>query len=183
MTFSEYYALLTETIDRDCPGFHWHLCPERELEAAFNGREEIQEAAARLIEQYGHTPDRTGYTVVCTWALPPRPGRPGFFVIDPWTLVSIVPCRACGGRLLWAEAGYVPGYRICEGCGRPWLVCPGKRGEDTLLTIRVPETPKGPEWTWKDERDTSEEAHREYAELVSRFGGKPADYRVWKSRQ
>jgi hypothetical protein len=39
---------------------------------------------------------------------------------DYWASVTNVPCPAgdCGGRVQWAEAGYVPGYRICDTCGR-----------------------------------------------------------------
>ena len=39
---------------------------------------------------------------------------------DSWTAITDVPCffRACSGTLRWAENGYVPGYRICDQCGR-----------------------------------------------------------------
>jgi len=38
---------------------------------------------------------------------------------DYWGAVTDVPCPCCdGGQVRWAEAGYVPGYRICDGCGR-----------------------------------------------------------------
>lgn len=33
-----------------------------------------------------------------------------------------VPCPHCHDWLLWAEYGYVPGHRICNGCGRHWRV-------------------------------------------------------------
>ena len=36
-----------------------------------------------------------------------------------WETITDVPCTyKCEGTLRWAEAGYVPGYRICDGCGR-----------------------------------------------------------------
>ncbi|OFW37671.1 MAG: hypothetical protein A3J29_06260 [Acidobacteria bacterium RIFCSPLOWO2_12_FULL_67_14b] len=40
--------------------------------------------------------------------------------LDYWSAVTDVPCPAdaCTGTIRWAEAGYVPGYRICDGCGR-----------------------------------------------------------------
>ena len=40
-----------------------------------------------------------------------------------WPAVTDVPCpiATCGGQVRWAEAGYVPGYRICDRCGRHWL--------------------------------------------------------------
>lgn len=39
---------------------------------------------------------------------------------DPWSAITDVSCffRACSGTLRWAENGYVPGYRICDTCGR-----------------------------------------------------------------
>lgn len=39
-----------------------------------------------------------------------------------WPGVTDVPCpRGCGGTLRWAEAGYVPGYRICDLCEARYL--------------------------------------------------------------
>jgi len=34
-----------------------------------------------------------------------------------WPAVTDVPCpvTGCAGIVRWAEAGYVPGYRICDG--------------------------------------------------------------------
>ena len=34
---------------------------------------------------------------------------------DYWTAVSDVPCPVpgCGQTVVWYEAGYVPGYRVC----------------------------------------------------------------------
>ncbi len=31
-----------------------------------------------------------------------------------------MPCPHCQSWIVWAEAGYVPGYRICSGCHRHW---------------------------------------------------------------
>ena len=28
-----------------------------------------------------------------------------------------VPCVDCGSEAAWAEAGYVPGHRVCNDCG------------------------------------------------------------------
>lgn len=33
-----------------------------------------------------------------------------------------VPCPHCGGWIVWAEAGYVPGYRKCTDCLRHWQI-------------------------------------------------------------
>ena len=41
---------------------------------------------------------------------------------DYWRAVTGVPCPACrAGVVRWAEAGYVPGYRICDGCGKHFM--------------------------------------------------------------
>jgi len=63
------------------------------------------------------TGDRERRTRV--YAVPALPtGHP-----DPyWGAVTDVPCPAdCGGTVRWAEAGYVPGYRICDQCGRHYM--------------------------------------------------------------
>ena len=39
-----------------------------------------------------------------------------------WSAVTDVLCPSCGSGLLrWAEAGHVPGYRICDRCRRHYL--------------------------------------------------------------
>ena len=44
------------------------------------------------------------------------------YVPDFWGAVTDVPCPACdNGIVRWAEAGYVPGYRVCQDCGRHYL--------------------------------------------------------------
>jgi len=41
---------------------------------------------------------------------------------DYWAAVTDVLCPVCeGGDIRWAEAGYVPGYRICAGCTRHFM--------------------------------------------------------------
>jgi hypothetical protein len=36
-----------------------------------------------------------------------------------WPAVTDVPCPICEtGTVRWAEAGYVPGYRVCDHCHR-----------------------------------------------------------------
>jgi hypothetical protein len=41
---------------------------------------------------------------------------------DYWISVTDVPCPTkCGGTVRWAEAGHVPGYRVCDGCGTAWF--------------------------------------------------------------
>jgi hypothetical protein len=61
-----------------------------------------------------------------------------------------VTCVDCGvGRLRWAEAGHVPGHRICDRCGSHWdlRVVRIRLGHDP--TERVP-CPDGPAPTWGD---------------------------------
>ena len=126
-------------------------------------------------------PDAGGYTVTCSRWIPPRPGSVGLYAVDPWALATVVPCRACGGSLLWAEAGYVPGYRLCEQCGRPWLVEPGLRDADTIaLAVRIPETSEGPAWNWTDGLAVDGDSYAEYVNEVTRFGGTPASRSTWE---
>jgi len=42
---------------------------------------------------------------------------------DFWTNVTDIPCplNSCDGVIRCAEAGYVPGYRICDKCKRHFL--------------------------------------------------------------
>ena len=39
--------------------------------------------------------------------------------MKPPTIDSVtdIACPLCGGYVRWAEAGHVPGYRICDGEG------------------------------------------------------------------
>jgi hypothetical protein len=32
---------------------------------------------------------------------------------DYWGTVAFTPCPMCGAAVVWYEAGYVPGYRVC----------------------------------------------------------------------
>lgn len=54
---------------------------------------------------------------------------------DYWATVTDVPCPCCDtGKIRWAEAGYVAGYRICDGCGRHFLAN-GDAAKPTLLRV------------------------------------------------
>jgi len=33
--------------------------------------------------------------------------------ISPWVQANLTPCPVCGAPLVWYEAGYVPGWRVC----------------------------------------------------------------------
>jgi hypothetical protein len=59
--------------------------------------------------------------------------------LDPqnyWASVTDIPCPVlgCMGTIRWAEEGYVPGYRICDGCGRHFLA-KGTAAAPTLLRV------------------------------------------------
>ena len=53
-----------------------------------------------------------------------------------WGAVTDVPCpvASCDGLVRWAEAGYVPGYRICGTCGRHYLAS-GTAAAPTLIRV------------------------------------------------
>jgi hypothetical protein len=52
-----------------------------------------------------------------------------------WPAVTDVPCPVCAtGTIRWAEAGYTPGYRICDGCGRHFVAA-GDAAAPTLLRM------------------------------------------------
>jgi hypothetical protein len=56
---------------------------------------------------------------------------------DPyWSAVTDVPCPAprCAGTVRWAEAGYVPGYRVCDRCHRHYLAS-GSTNAPALLRV------------------------------------------------
>ena len=69
-----------------------------------------------------------------------------------WAISQNIPCPAClNGLLVWAENGYVPGYRICSYCGRGWSAEPTEDG----VKLSIPEISRGgevmPEWEWIDD--------------------------------
>lgn len=52
-----------------------------------------------------------------------------------WPAVTDIPCPICDeGLIRWHEAGYVPGYRICDKCKRHFLA---KGNAATPKLIRV----------------------------------------------
>lgn len=58
--------------------------------------------AARMREHYGPAV-----------RLAIEPEWPGEYP-DCWTALDWTPCPECGAPLVWYEAGYVPGYRVCS---------------------------------------------------------------------
>jgi len=57
---------------------------------------------------------------------------------DYWSTVTDVACprEACQGIIRWAENGYVPGYRICDGCGAHFIAA-GSAQAPTLIQARA----------------------------------------------
>lgn len=64
-----------------------------------------------------HNLDGRGAKRVQVYDLPPVSAD------DYWSAVTDVPCPVptCEGVLRWAEAGYSPGYRICDQCKRHYI--------------------------------------------------------------
>jgi len=50
-------------------------------------------------------------------------------VTGAWWEVPLPPCPDCGGAVAWAEAGFVPGTRECQGCGSLFTVLPDHEGK------------------------------------------------------
>jgi hypothetical protein len=44
-----------------------------------------------------------------------EPEYPGECGLDYWVTLDIMPCPRCHAPLVWWEAGFVPGYRVCAG--------------------------------------------------------------------
>lgn len=70
--------------------------------------------------------DGTGPRPVRRYAMTPHP--------DYWPAVTDVACPCCPGQVRWHEAGYVPGYRICDQCGRHWRA-DGNSDSPALLRV------------------------------------------------
>lgn len=86
-----------------------------------------------------HNLDGTGWRRTHVYDVPPAPEKNYKGELtgrnDYWRAVTDVPCPACKmGTIRWAEAGYVPGYRICDGCGRHFLAR-GTKDAPTLLRV------------------------------------------------
>lgn len=76
-----------------------------------------------------HNLDGHGATPTRVYAVAPVGG-------EYWPAVTDIPCVAdgCGGTIRWAEAGYAPGYRICDQCGRHYMAS-GTVTAPTLLRV------------------------------------------------
>ena len=52
--------------------------------------------------------------------------------IDAWDWPQAIWCPDCNGRVVWDEAGHVPGWRTCAQCGSAWEL----RGQEPLQPLR-----------------------------------------------
>lgn len=71
---------------------------------------EALERAGNRVELLGNISVAPPYTPGD--ALPPS-ARPALTLVAWYERGQWVPCPQCGGALVWYEACYVPGYRIC----------------------------------------------------------------------
>ena len=72
--------------------------------------------------------------------------------LQGWALTTGIVCPACGeGVLMWAENGYVPGYRICSYCGRGWDAAPEEDGVHIRIPIMSRDGTEVPEWEFPEE--------------------------------
>jgi hypothetical protein len=60
---------------------------------------------------------------------PPYPGEWPAGTVPWWEIGEWVPCPTCGAALLWCEAGFVPGWRICLSGHASQLSGDGKRAK------------------------------------------------------
>lgn len=94
--------------------------PARErLEAATTGRDERMVFFARppagIVVVLAPVPGGHGLSLAVR--CDDEPEYPGEVpnTVDSWLPAMLTPCPACGAALVWYEAGYVPGYRVCAG--------------------------------------------------------------------
>lgn len=66
--------------------------------------------ATRIAPERGH-----GYHEITSLRLAVEPEYPGECEAGYWARLDWTPCPTCGAPLVWYEAGYVPGYRVCAG--------------------------------------------------------------------
>jgi hypothetical protein len=86
---------------------------------AISGHWAILAATPRRIVEY-HNMHGTGTRRHTVFVLPGRTDSKQEW--DYWSLVTDVPCPCCPtGTIRWHEAGYVPGWRICDGCKRTFM--------------------------------------------------------------
>jgi len=86
-----------------------------------------------------HNLDGLGHKRVQVYDMEPVSSHFGFPLHprnDFWAAVTnaLCPAPGCTGQVRWAEADHVPGYRICDACGRHFLA---KGTADKPMLLRV----------------------------------------------
>lgn len=94
---------------------------------------------AVLTRQRVELPDRTWATIVTGEEAEPDDFAQDFGEVAEgraWWEVPLPPCPDCGGVLVWAEGGFVPGTRRCPSCGSLFSVRCEERETDTCVDNR-----------------------------------------------
>lgn len=116
-----------------------NTAPESELDAiddamfraACQGKEfALNNTPRRIVES--HNMHGIGHRRHAVFVLPGRTDSKQEW--DYWSLVTDVPCPCCPtGTIRWHEAGYVPGWRICDGCKRTFQASGDMRHPKLIL--------------------------------------------------
>lgn len=64
-------------------------------------------AATTVLQEGG------GWLEILCLRMKNEPEYPGEIEGSYWQRLDFMPCPKCGAPLVWYEAGYVPGYRVC----------------------------------------------------------------------
>jgi hypothetical protein len=91
-----------------------------------------------IIQGEGGMPDDGYRTVIEITAHIPIPDSNAVHSLSPW-ITTILPCPDCAQTMIWAEDGYGPWHRICNGCGSHWTVTPDGTvdGRDRIVIERA----------------------------------------------
>jgi hypothetical protein len=131
---------------------------------------------------------RDFFLIRCARVLPPTPGgqfrAPQF--IHYWDFATIVPCWACGGKLLHSHSASPrpesDHFAVCIGCGRYWFIQAGGNPETIVLKVSIPKPDTGLHWSWDWRRDTTEEAWERYAGVIGKLGEEPLPFEQWRDK-
>ena len=67
-----------------------------------------------LVVVHTDIPAQYGFFEAISLRMDNEPAYPGEHDADYWHTLDFTPCPHCGAPLVWYEAGYVPGYRVCS---------------------------------------------------------------------
>lgn len=121
------------------------------------------------------------FLIRCKRTLPMMEGRfraPAF--IKTRDFASVVPCRACDGRLVRTPPSTPRPendfFYVCVKCGRTWLIESG--GNPDTIVLRVSPAYEL-EWGWPGQRRTTDEAYQDHKIRILALGHQPADQKEW----